>query len=78
MVPELKFKCAFPGFGSIELVGEFSAAKNNFHQVTIKFIPSESCEEKMGLLIKLTRTGNCFVHELKPLSEEDFEVTGVA
>jgi hypothetical protein len=78
MLPELKLKYAFPGFGSIELQGACRVKEDHFHEVTIKFVPSETCQDKEGVLIKITRTGDCYVEEIKPLTAEDFEVTGIA
>ncbi len=78
MLPELKLKFAFPGFGSIELEG-VSAEANHIREVSIKFIPSEPCKDKNGWMIKLSRNGDCFVHELKPLpKEEAYEGIGIA
>ena len=79
MLPELKLKFAFPGFGQIEIVGEIIGTDENFRSVSIKFTPAEPCEEKQGVLITLRRNGNCFTQEIKALTEEaDFEGIGVA
>ena len=79
MVPELKFSVDFPGFGSLELGGESIGKENNFHEVSIKFIPSNSGIEHGGLVIKICRNGNCFVQELKPVISEDiFDGVGIA
>jgi hypothetical protein len=79
MLPELKFKVAFPGFGSIELEGHSNGNQNTLNEVSIKFVPNTPCKNQNGWLIKLSRNGDCFVQEMKPLlAEEEFEGIGVA
>jgi len=79
MLPELKFRVVFPGFGSIELEGECIGNENTFHEVIIKFIPSETCEDQSGMLVKLRRNGNCYTKELETITiEEPFDGIGIA
>jgi hypothetical protein len=79
MLPELKFKVAFPGFGTIELKGECVGKEESFQEVTIRFVPSEPCEDKSGLVIKLLHNGDCYTQELRPLTKEEaFEGMGIA
>ncbi len=79
MLPELKLKFAFPGFGRIEVSGDCVGNEETFQAVIIRFTPEQSCQDNNGILITLRRNGNCYTQEVKMLTEEeDFEGIGVA
>jgi hypothetical protein len=78
MLPDLKLKIDFPGFGSIEVEGDCCEVKN-FQQVLVKFTPNNLRKDINGLVIQICRDGNCYVQELKPLSnEEAFDGIGLS
>ncbi len=79
MAPELKFHFVLPGFGSLELLGEYDGTGKSLQEVSIKFIPLNTGSRNRGVLVKLCRNGDCDVHELKTLKEEVvFEGSGIS
>lgn len=74
MLPDVKLRVEFPGFGSLEVEGECCGVKN-VQEISIKFTPCNSEMDTNGWMIRICRNGNCDVQEMKP--QEDEEEIGV-
>ena len=77
MFPDMRLKLDFPGFGSIEIVGEGAEGKR-VQELTIKFIPTHCVKDNHGWVIRLSRDGDCYVQEMKPYKEENYDGMGIS